>query len=85
MSEPRIPSLPLTECTFFQTVRELLHRAEQLKTTPLDVVERIVGGKIPDIKPPVKRKLANFAEAIRDLRKYANEVRCFIRVIAMSV
>ncbi|KAI0749394.1 P-loop containing nucleoside triphosphate hydrolase protein [Daedaleopsis nitida] len=56
-----------------KTVAELLHRAEQLKISPLHVVERIVEGRIPDIKPPVKKKLANFAGVIRDLRKFANE------------
>ena len=40
----------------------------------MQVVERIVDGKIPDIKPPVKRKLASFVGIIRDLRKFANEV-----------
>ena len=36
-------------------------------------MERIIDGKIPDIKPPVKRKLATFVETLRDLRKYAHE------------
>lgn len=57
-----------------QTVAELLHQAEQLKISPLQVVERIVAGKIPDIKPPVKKKLAHFAGVIRDMRKFAIEV-----------
>ena len=64
----------LLECEN-QTVAELLHRAEQLKVPPLEVVERIVDGKIPDIKPSVKKKLANFVGIIRDLRKFAKEVR----------
>ena len=56
-----------------QTIAELLHRAEQLKVPPLTVVERIVDGKIPDIKPPVRKKLASFTDTIRDLRRFANE------------
>ncbi|KAM5530408.1 hypothetical protein V8D89_015919 [Ganoderma adspersum] len=56
-----------------KTIAELLHRAEQLKVPPLTVVERIVDGKIPDIKPPVKKKLASFTDTIRDLRRFANE------------
>ncbi|KAI0714341.1 P-loop containing nucleoside triphosphate hydrolase protein [Cerioporus squamosus] len=56
-----------------KTVAELLHRAEQLKIPPLKVVERIVDGKIPDIKPPVKKKLGTFVGVIRDMRKFANE------------
>ncbi|TFK81255.1 UvrD-helicase-domain-containing protein [Polyporus arcularius HHB13444] len=56
-----------------KTVAELLHRAEQLKISPLTVVERIVDGKIPDIKPPVKKKLGHFVGVIRDMRKFANE------------
>lgn len=40
---------------------------------PLTVVERIVDGKIPDIKPSVKKKLASFTDTIRDLRRFANE------------
>lgn len=58
----------------FQTIAELLHRAEQLKISPLQVVERIVDGNIPDIKPPVKKKLCNFVGVIRDMRRFANEV-----------
>ena len=57
-----------------QTIAELLHRGEQLKVSPLQVAEHIVDGKIPDIKPPVKRKLTSFIGIIRDLRKFANEV-----------
>ncbi|KAI0359957.1 UvrD/REP type DNA helicase [Trametes cingulata] len=55
-----------------KTVNEINLRAGQLKTSPMEVVERIVDGKIPDIKPPVKKKLAPFVETIRILRKHAN-------------
>ncbi|KAL7279133.1 hypothetical protein ACG7TL_006973 [Trametes sanguinea] len=56
-----------------KTVSEITTRAQQLKISPLQVVERIVDGKIPDIKPPVKKKLASFVHTIRILRKYAND------------
>lgn len=41
----------------------------------MDVVQRIYDGKIPDTKPPVKKKLADFVEAIRLLRERAEQVR----------
>ncbi|KAI0775289.1 UvrD-helicase-domain-containing protein [Trametes elegans] len=56
-----------------KTVHEITLRAEQLKISPMQVVERIIDGKIPDIKPPVKKKLASFVQIIRTLRKHANE------------
>ncbi|KAI0368645.1 UvrD-helicase-domain-containing protein [Pilatotrama ljubarskyi] len=55
-----------------KTVNEINLRAEQLNISPMEVVERVVDGKIPDIKPPVKKKLAPFVETIRILRKHAN-------------
>ncbi len=60
---------------------ELLHLAEQLKISPLTVVERIVDGKIPDIKPPVKKKLGHFVGVIRDMRKFANEVNLSVSLV----
>ncbi|KAH9902943.1 UvrD-helicase-domain-containing protein [Cubamyces lactineus] len=56
-----------------KTVNEINLRAEQLKISPMQVVERIVDGTIPDVKPPVKKKLAGFVDTIRILRKHANE------------
>ncbi|KAJ3548442.1 hypothetical protein NM688_g5299 [Phlebia brevispora] len=56
-----------------KTVAEILARAEKLQVTPLEVVERIHDGKLPDIKPPVKRKASSFVEVIRVLRKMAVE------------
>ncbi|KAI9057301.1 P-loop containing nucleoside triphosphate hydrolase protein [Trametes sanguinea] len=56
-----------------KTVNEISMRAQELKISPLLVVERIVDGKIPDIKPPVKKKLASFVHTIRILRKHAND------------
>jgi DNA helicase II / ATP-dependent DNA helicase PcrA len=39
----------------------------------MDLVEKIHEGKTPDIKPPVRRKLASFVTNIRLLRKLASE------------
>ncbi|CDO74962.1 hypothetical protein BN946_scf184945.g34 [Trametes cinnabarina] len=55
-----------------KTINEITLRAQQLKISPLKVVERIVDGKIPDTKPPVKKKLASFVHTIRILRRHAN-------------
>ncbi|KAF9065598.1 P-loop containing nucleoside triphosphate hydrolase protein [Rhodocollybia butyracea] len=56
-----------------KTVSELLARADKSKVTLLDLVEKIHNGKIPDIKPPVRRKLASFVPSIRVLRNLASE------------
>ncbi|OBZ72374.1 ATP-dependent DNA helicase PcrA [Grifola frondosa] len=71
-----------------KTVSELLLRAEELKLSPVEVTERIYDGKVPDIKPPVKRKLGPFVEALRTLRKLANEgtapsklIRCLLALV----
>ncbi|KAK1224989.1 ATP-dependent DNA helicase srs2 [Marasmius sp. AFHP31] len=56
-----------------KTMKELLSRAEKEKISPLQIVEKIVDGRTPDIKPPVKRKLAAFVSAIRTTRKLATE------------
>jgi DNA helicase-2/ATP-dependent DNA helicase PcrA len=58
----------------FQTVIELLARADKTKRSPLDVIEQINDAKQPDIKPAVKRKLGPFVKTVRTLRKLANEV-----------
>ena len=41
--------------------------------SPLEVARRIYEGRIPDIKPPVKRKIGDFIIAIKVLRKLALE------------
>lgn len=46
-------------------------RANKLQLSPLEVAERIHDGSIPDIKPPVKKKVAPFVEIVRALRKMA--------------
>ncbi|TFK75216.1 UvrD-helicase-domain-containing protein [Pluteus cervinus] len=56
-----------------KTLSELALRAERLKLSILEVVERINDGKIPDIKPPVKRKVTNFVQTVRHLRERANK------------
>ncbi|KAL0574734.1 ATP-dependent DNA helicase srs2 [Marasmius crinis-equi] len=56
-----------------KTLKELLSRGEKEKLSPLQIVEKIVDGRTPDIKPPVKRKLGSFVSAIRTIRKLATE------------
>ncbi|OJT03389.1 ATP-dependent DNA helicase PcrA [Trametes pubescens] len=55
-----------------KTVHQITLRAEELKISPMQVVERIIDGKIPDVKPPVKKKLFPFVDTLRILRKHAN-------------
>ncbi len=45
-----------------------------MKLSPLEVVERIHDGKLADIKPPVKRKIGSFVQAMKKLRKLATDV-----------
>ncbi|KAI0342822.1 UvrD-helicase-domain-containing protein [Trametopsis cervina] len=56
-----------------KSVAEILSKASRLGITPLDVVERIHDGKIPDIKPPLKRKIVRFVHTTKTLRKLAKE------------
>ncbi|ESK94683.1 atp-depentend dna [Moniliophthora roreri MCA 2997] len=56
-----------------KTLQELLSTAEKQKVSPLEIVENIIDGKTPDIKPPVKRKLGSFVSAIRSIRKLTLE------------
>ena len=58
---------------------EVLAVATKKKLSPLEVVERIYDGKMPDIKPPIKKKVAEFALTIKTLRKAAKEV-CSIHI-----
>lgn len=44
----------------------------------LAIVEKICDNRIPDIKPPIKRKLDDFAKVIQRLKKLALEVRNWI-------
>ncbi|OSX59010.1 hypothetical protein POSPLADRAFT_1151629 [Postia placenta MAD-698-R-SB12] len=52
-------------------IPDLLSAAQRLQISPFEVVQRIYDGKTPDIKPPVKRKLASFLPPLRELRKLA--------------
>jgi hypothetical protein len=40
----------------------------------MEVVEKIVDGRWPDIKPPIKQRARDFVDVIRDLRKHAHKV-----------
>ncbi|KAJ8521924.1 hypothetical protein ONZ45_g1446 [Pleurotus djamor] len=54
-----------------KTLEELSIRAEKTQKQPMDVVELIHAGKQPDIKPPIKRKIASFVDTIQSLRTLA--------------
>ncbi|KAI0091225.1 P-loop containing nucleoside triphosphate hydrolase protein [Irpex rosettiformis] len=68
-----------------KSVKEILATAERLKLTPLEVVERIHDGKISDIKPPLKRKTAQFVTAIRTLRKLMSDCETPATLIRKSL
>ncbi|KAF8806984.1 UvrD-helicase-domain-containing protein [Phlegmacium glaucopus] len=51
-----------------KTLVEIATQAEKLKISQLELVEKIHDNRISDIKPPIKRKLASFVQAIRKLR-----------------
>ena len=57
-----------------QTLTEIATQAEKLKISQLELVERIHDNKVSDIKPPIKRKLTSFVQAIRKLRSLDNDV-----------
>ncbi|KAI0322583.1 P-loop containing nucleoside triphosphate hydrolase protein [Amylostereum chailletii] len=56
-----------------KSVAQIVARAEQERLSPLDVVERIYDGKMPDNKPGIRKKIASYVKIIRTLRKYANK------------
>ncbi|PSR75571.1 hypothetical protein PHLCEN_2v9051 [Hermanssonia centrifuga] len=56
-----------------KTIAKILQKAGSLKISPLEVVERIHDGKLADIKPPVKRKIGSFVQAMKKLRKLARD------------
>ncbi|KAG8737313.1 hypothetical protein FRC10_008353 [Ceratobasidium sp. 414] len=56
-----------------KSITEIVARATADKTSALNVIERICDGTAPDIKPPVKRKIAELVRLIRQLRKWAAE------------
>ncbi|QRV94824.1 UvrD-like helicase carboxy-terminal domain protein [Ceratobasidium sp. AG-Ba] len=56
-----------------KSVAEIIARATAEKTSALDVIERICDGTAPDIKPPVRRKVAELVRLIKELRKWAAE------------
>ncbi|KAF9485206.1 P-loop containing nucleoside triphosphate hydrolase protein [Pholiota conissans] len=52
-----------------KTLAELSAQAENLKISQLCLVEKIHDNKVPDVKPPVKRKIVSFIKIIRSLRE----------------
>ncbi|KAF8602376.1 UvrD-helicase-domain-containing protein [Ceratobasidium sp. AG-I] len=56
-----------------KSIAEIIARATAEKTSALAVIERICDGTAPDIKPPIKRKVAELVRLVRQLRKWAAE------------
>ncbi|KAK2460322.1 hypothetical protein APHAL10511_007711 [Amanita phalloides] len=52
-----------------KTLLEVASKAEQSGMSHLGILEHIHDGKIPDIKPPAKRKIGPFIDTIRILRE----------------
>ncbi|PPR00783.1 hypothetical protein CVT24_000748 [Panaeolus cyanescens] len=52
-----------------KTLEAIAARAESLNISHLEVVERIHDGRIPDLKPAIKRKVVPFVKVIRTLRQ----------------
>jgi DNA helicase II / ATP-dependent DNA helicase PcrA len=67
----------------YQAVAELFARASKAEISPLQLVEKIHDGKVPDIKPPVKRKIGPFVIAIRRLRALAQGVRRSLTILSV--
>ncbi|OJA17125.1 hypothetical protein AZE42_02583 [Rhizopogon vesiculosus] len=68
-----------------KSLGEILARAQKLNISPLSVVERIHDSKIPDLKPPVKRKVQSFVNVIRSLRSLATDGTEPAQLIGMLV
>ncbi|KAJ3512674.1 hypothetical protein NLJ89_g3394 [Agrocybe chaxingu] len=51
-----------------RSIEEIAAQSSKLKISQLELVERIHDGKVPDIKPSIKRKLVSFVNVIRALR-----------------
>ncbi|TFK47713.1 UvrD-helicase-domain-containing protein [Heliocybe sulcata] len=56
-----------------KTLGEILRAAHAKHISPLAFIERIYDGRVPDTKPPVKRKIASFVKAVRELRTAARQ------------
>ncbi|KIM39808.1 hypothetical protein M413DRAFT_74334 [Hebeloma cylindrosporum] len=52
-----------------KTLSEIASLATKLKISQFDVVEKVHDNKLPDIKPPIKRKITPFIKTIRALKK----------------
>ncbi|KAI0259900.1 P-loop containing nucleoside triphosphate hydrolase protein [Gloeopeniophorella convolvens] len=54
-----------------KSVSQIIARAENDKKSPLETMERIADGKIPDTKPPLRKKIAPFVKVMHEMRKAA--------------
>ncbi|KDQ15802.1 hypothetical protein BOTBODRAFT_31276 [Botryobasidium botryosum FD-172 SS1] len=67
-----------------KSVLEIQTAASASGISPMQFVEKIYAGTAPDIKPPIKRKLATFVKPIQDLRKLAYQ-GCPVQDIIQSL
>ncbi|KAF5382208.1 hypothetical protein D9615_004383 [Tricholomella constricta] len=56
-----------------KSLQEIAARAEKSGVSQLSIMEGICDGRLPDIRPVAKRKLAPFVKVIRSLRDLANK------------
>ncbi|KAH9481404.1 ATP-dependent DNA helicase srs2 [Psilocybe cubensis] len=65
----KVPSRGMGE----KSLSELAIRAQELKISQLELVERIHDNKASDIKPPIKKKITSFVKSIRCMRRLDQE------------
>ena len=54
-----------------KTIAAILTRAAESRCTPIEVIEHIYDGRMSDVKPSCKGKIAPFVEVVRALRQLA--------------
>lgn len=58
-----------------KSVAEIFTLAGRKGVGALDALERVCEGRVPDTKPPVRRKAGEFVAVVRELRRLALKVR----------
>lgn len=56
-----------------KTIAQIVTRAQARKSSPYTIVQLICASKIPDVKPPVKKKLVGFVKVVEQLGAHAKE------------
>ncbi|GJE88670.1 UvrD-helicase-domain-containing protein [Phanerochaete sordida] len=71
-----------------KSVAELLAAAARRGCAPLALVEGICAGRVPDIRPPVRRKVGEFVAIVKELRELAEKgtspaslIRCILTLV----